>query len=162
MLKGHDPEALRFQDQAVDLWRAAGDRQGTATGLHRLGAMAVCDGRYEAARAYLTESIAISRDLGHPRGVAAALMGFVQLALALNQPRRALRLAGEAEAIYQAAGAPLPPRDQANFERKVGAARKRLPQAEGETAWAEGQAMSLQQAVAYALEAPESPEPAPP
>jgi hypothetical protein len=47
----------------------------------------------------------------------------------------------------------LPPADQADFERLVARVRSSLGEALFATAWADGQAMTLADAAAYALEA---------
>ena len=44
------------------------------------------------------------------------------------------------------------PRDQASYERDVATTRARLDEDTFTTAWAEGQAMTLEQAIVYALE----------
>ena len=65
---------------------------------------------------------------------------------------------GPAGALRAAIGAPLPPRDRTLHERDIAAVRARLGEAAFAAAWAEGRAMPPEQAVAFALEAPGSPE----
>ena len=80
----------------------------------------------------------------------------------LGQPERAARLFGAAEALREAIGAPLPPSGRDDHEREVAAARAHLDEHAFVQALAEGQAMSLEQAIAYALEGapPAPPRPA--
>src|SRR5262249_52477903 len=71
-------------------------------------------------------------------------------------PDRALqaaRLFGAAAVLREAANAPLAARHRAEYERQVAAARALLDPASFAAAWAEGQAMTLDEAVAYALAA---------
>ena len=49
-------------------------------------------------------------------------------------------------------GAPLPPAERPDYERNLAAARAQLDEVTWQTAWAEGQAMTQEQAIAYALE----------
>jgi hypothetical protein len=48
-------------------------------------------------------------------------------------------------------GLPLPPGDRAAYERDVTTAHNQLDAAAWQAAWAEGQAMTLEQAITYAL-----------
>jgi len=69
-----------------------------------------------------------------------------------QQLERAARLFGAAEALRAAAGVPLTPFDRADYDRDVAAIQAQLDNAALKAAWVEGRAMSLEQAVAYALE----------
>ena len=57
-----------------------------------------------------------------------------------------------AQAPYDATGGRIPPHFQADHDRDVAAARAQLDDTAWQTASAEGPAMSLEQATAYALE----------
>jgi hypothetical protein len=78
------------------------------------------------------------------------------VAEAQGQPERAVRLWGAAAAQHQAiVGRPLREDEGPPFDPPAQAAeslRARLGAAVFDAAWAEGQAMSLEQALAYALE----------
>jgi DNA-binding NarL/FixJ family response regulator len=58
--------------------------------------------------------------------------------------------------VREAIGAPLPPGLRAGYDRTHAAARSQLDDATFTAAWTEGQAMPLEQAVAYALAALDS------
>ena len=66
--------------------------------------------------------------------------------------RRAALLFGAAATLRATLGAPLPPIDRPVYDRHLAAARTRLGEAGWAAAWAEGRNMSLDQALAYALE----------
>jgi hypothetical protein len=68
------------------------------------------------------------------------------------QPAGAARLFGAAEAVRESAGIPLPPVQRAAYERDLAAASTQLDQVAWETAWAEGRALTLDQAIAEALD----------
>src|SRR5262249_58383083 len=72
--------------------------------------------------------------------------------------RRAARLFGAAAVLREVIGAPLPPSERAKHAGLVGRARAMLEDEEFAAAWAEGQAMDADQAVAYALGEPEPDE----
>jgi hypothetical protein len=85
-----------------------------------------------------------------PRPAERFLAGHAGVATARGQPARAVRLAGAASAA--AAGRPLQPTDQATPEGGLARARTALTAAALAAAWTAGQAMTLEQAVAAALE----------
>jgi hypothetical protein len=70
-----------------------------------------------------------------------------------GQPERAARLLGDATALRDAIAAPLLPFEGRHYERSVAAVRMALDAAVFTEAWAAGQAMPLEQAIAYALAA---------
>jgi hypothetical protein len=74
------------------------------------------------------------------------------LALALGTMGRAARLRGAAETRREASSVPLSPTEQATDEIDIATIRAALGEAAFEAAWAEGRAMTLEQAVAYALD----------
>nr|MBA2449131.1 hypothetical protein [Chloroflexota bacterium] len=73
------------------------------------------------------------------------------------QAVRALRLAGAAAALRAALGAIPSPAAQTLLERRLSSARQALDEDAAAMAWSEGQALSLDEAVAYALAAPGDP-----
>jgi hypothetical protein len=109
-------------------------------------------GNYGAARAHWMESLAIHRERGSKGGIAKGLEGLAAVAVAQAQPERAARLFGAAEGLREAMGAPLPPSDRAEYDRDVAAARTALGEEAFAAAWQAGRAMSLDDAVAFALD----------
>jgi hypothetical protein len=79
------------------------------------------------------------------------------LAGAQGRERRAALLSGAAERLFEILGASLPLVDRADHDHKMAAARAVLGEESFAAAWSEGKAMSLEQAVEYALE--EEPKP---
>jgi hypothetical protein len=84
-------------------------------------------------------------------GIAFLLAGFAELATAEAQPRRARRLAGAAAALRQKHGTPLAPSLQVRLEHTLELVRSACSGEDAVAAWSEGQAMTLEQAMAYAL-----------
>ena len=73
------------------------------------------------------------------------------LAGRMQQPERAARLLGAAEAFCETLGAYPPVAIAAEYEHAVAAGRATLGEAAFAAAWAEGRSMSLDQAVDYAM-----------
>ena len=140
-----------FQESLVIL-RELGDRGGIALSLGNLGSVALDQGDYAAARSLHQESLAIKRELGDKWGIALSLEGFVGLAAAQAQPGRALQLAGAAAALRETIGVPLLPTEQARLERHLETAQRALSEEASAKALADGRTMTLEQAIAYALQ----------
>jgi len=116
-----------------------------------LGELAIEEGDLDLARTRLTESIVTTAELGDQFGTARNLDGFAQVAAAGGQPRVSLCLAGAAAALREAIGVPRTPTNSAALERRLESARGQVGEDAADAAWAEGAALALDQAVAYAL-----------
>lgn len=81
-----------------------------------------------------------------------AVEAFGRLAVACGEVTRAARLWGMAESFREEKQVETWPCDQALHEPAVAVAREAISEAEFAAAWAEGRAMTWQQAVEYALE----------
>ncbi|MBI4770417.1 MAG: tetratricopeptide repeat protein, partial [Chloroflexi bacterium] len=151
-------EVARFQG---DYELAEG---GIAWLLHNLGYVTHASSRDEAGRALalFKEALFLSRELGNKQGIAACLAGMAGVVGGVGKPERAARLFGAAEALLEASGAVLDSVDRIAYERNVAAVRRRssargegdayLDEASFTAAWAEGRTMTLEAAMAYALE----------
>jgi hypothetical protein len=115
-----------------------------------MGETALALGDTVAATTYFTQSLRICRRLGDP-AIAWSLAGLASVAALCGQPERAARLAGAVEILREATGKRSAPASRANYERAVASARSQLDEATFAAAWAQGRAMSLDQAVAEAL-----------
>ena len=111
-------------------------------------------GAYARAYASLQESLIIRRELGNKARIAACLEGLAGVGViggAPTNPRKAARLLGIAERLRDAVGAPVPPLERPFYDHIVATTRRSLDTATFAAAWAEGQSMPLEEAIAYAL-----------
>lgn len=152
--EGDYAAARALYGEGLTLVRELGDKQGVAIALLNLGEVAHEQGDYVAARALNEEGLAISRELGDKQSIAWSLDAFAALASVQEQSSRAPRLWGAAEALREEISLLAPPGDRLRLGRQVAKARDLV----GETAfaadWSEGRAMTMEQAIAYALEGP--------
>jgi len=70
----------------------------------------------------------------------------------MGQARREVRLLGAAEALMEVSNRVFYPDARLIFEQGVASARSQLSEEAFEKAWAEGRAMSMKQAIEYALD----------
>jgi hypothetical protein len=85
-------------------------------------------------------------------GIVESVEGLAELAMAQGQLERAVRLVGTATALRDALGTPMPPNGRAQYERDLAAMRAALGEETFTAAWAAGSAMTLEDAVQYALD----------
>jgi non-specific serine/threonine protein kinase len=153
--QGDHGRAATLYEEALALGRELGVTRGSASLLYYLGVVTYRQGEYGRAAALLTEGLLLSRDLD-ARNLRALVEAIAWVAAARGQALRAARLAGGAEALWESLGVRVPPDEQADHEADHEQAVQVMRAALGEeafaTAWAEGRALSLDQAMALALE----------
>jgi hypothetical protein len=147
-----DSQAAELYTESVAMAREAGDEWLLLLPLHNLAHILQHQSACAQAEALFEESLILSRNHEVRVGVAYGLAGLAGVAATEGHPVRAARLFGAAEELFRTLSQKMQPVDQAEFDRNVTAARAQLDEAAFATAWAEGRAMSLPQAIEYALE----------
>ena len=145
------------------MFRTVGDLacEGVAYALCWLGYTAVRQGNQIRATALLSESLTLFQQIDHYEGQALCLVGLAALFAAREQPEQAACLCGAADVIapvlrpWLIGASSLRLIDHAEYDNIVADIRAQLDDATFAAAWAAGQAMSLEQAIAYALSATE-------
>jgi hypothetical protein len=110
--------------------------------------MASDEGDYAAARPLLAECLAVAREFHYRTEAASALEILAIIALAEGQTVQAARLFAAADNLkdsVQGSG------EDQDFRRQKAALQDRLGEAAFAALWAEGHALTLEQAVDYAL-----------
>jgi non-specific serine/threonine protein kinase len=152
-LEGDAERATRLHNQSIPLFRASASQNlgnlGLAWAFQSLGETALGTGAPRLARQHLEEALSVFHNLGDRMGMAWCLAGLGSAAALDEEPERAVRLWGAAEALRQAIGCRPAPAARATYERLVAEGRAQLGDA-FDTAWAEGQALSLDRALAEA------------
>jgi predicted ATPase len=143
--------ARSFCEQSLAAFRQLGDGWGIASTLSDLAGLSFDQGDNVEARRLYVESIRMFQELGHKRGIARALECLAASAAAQAHAEQSLHLAGAAAALRQRLGAPLTPAEAPKLEKALEFARRTLGNAAGLTAWMEGWAMPVEQAVEEAL-----------
>jgi non-specific serine/threonine protein kinase len=119
-----------------------------------LGHLACDQGDYVAARARFAEMMEDATLERNPWTAPFVLMAYAHLAAVEGQAARAVRLSGAADTLRQTVGTSLGPAYQAYLRRDLERARLTLGEEEGMATWEQGRAMTLEEAVAYALDEP--------
>jgi tetratricopeptide repeat protein len=137
--------------EAVGLFSAMGDRQIVNMAHSQLAHIERGAGNLDAARRLYQQSIVVWQDLGQHAAVAHQLECFAFIARAQDQLPRAARLSGAAEALRETLGTPMTGFERMEYDREVAELRGQMDTEAYASNWAAGRAMSLEQAIAYAL-----------
>jgi hypothetical protein len=143
--------ARSFCEQSLAAFRQLRDGWGIASVVADLAGLSSDQGNIVEARRLYGQSIEMFQQLGHKRGIARALECLAVSAAAQSNAEQSLHLAGAAAALRQRLGTPLTPTEQPRLEKALDFARRSLGHAAGLTAWMEGWAMPVEQAVREAL-----------
>ena len=149
--QGNLEEAAVYYDESLTLFRRLGNPQGMAVTLTNLGMALRDQGQLEQATALLGESLTLWQQLEERSGIAESLEALAGVAVDRGQSVRAARLGGTAERLRTLIGVPLPPADRTRYQRYLDRAQAQLGSTAFARAWAEGQAMSVDQAVGEAI-----------
>jgi tetratricopeptide (TPR) repeat protein len=146
--------ARSFFEESLTIKQDLGDTWGVAESLSDLGFVELAEGDYVQAARLLTESLVHKRELGNTWGMTVCIEGFAQLSAARGQLEQAARLFGAVSSLRNTLEVRLGSAFLVIQERHSAALRAQLDEATFARAWAAGQALSLEQAIAEALAAP--------
>ena len=151
MAEDYELAAARY-DECLALYRELGLEADIPATLHNLGYVALTQGETAKARTLHTESLQGHSRLGNKAGMIEAVTGLAAVAGQQGDQAKAARLLGAVEALRAACGAPLWPGERMEVERYTAELRRALDETKLTAAWAEGHALTLDEAVEIALE----------
>ncbi len=149
--EGEYPTARAAYEESLQLAREVGDERSTATVTGNLGYVALHEGDHERATMLLKEALASAKQLVHKLGIAVYLAGLAGVAVLVREYVRAARLLGATQHLLGVLGASLSPPDRIQYERSIEAVRLALDESSFANALAEGRALTLDEAIEYAL-----------
>ena len=140
-------------EEALSIARENHDRLRESISLLNLASVKFKEGDAKCANRLFKESLKVQIDIGHSRHSGTGLLSYLAgTAVALNQPRRAVKLLGAEENQYIRRGYNPQPHQSKMFQDYLSEAQLQLGSKAFEQAWSEGKAMSYDQAIAFALE----------
>ena len=137
--------------EAERLWRATGDRWGLSMVLHGLAMARLGVGELDGAAGHFREAVELLRGDGEPYFITRCIEGLAIVRVQQGRADVASRLFGAAEAIRATIEAPLLAFEEARYRRTVEILAPLLETQKRAEAWAEGRAMTLDEAIGYAL-----------
>jgi tetratricopeptide (TPR) repeat protein len=151
---GEGAQSEQLLQEAQAILRRCGDAIGVAALQLARAHGAYMQQQWAEAAAQYRESLAALQAFGAQRAIAECLEGLGWVAQVAGPPERAARLWGAAATVRQATGIPRAPFLVPLHQHAEAAGRAALGEAAFAAAWAAGQALSLEEAIAFALESP--------
>jgi hypothetical protein len=109
------------------------------------------EGKLHQAEETYRKTIVIWQKLGHRAAVAHQLECFAFLAKSQEESERALHLLGAAEMLREKINIHMQPREREEYEREVKDLRASMTELEFATLWAQGRALTMDEAIDLAL-----------
>jgi tetratricopeptide (TPR) repeat protein len=151
-LSGNYERAKEAYEETLAICRETGEIYRHSMNLANLAFVAYDEGEYERGRELATSLLKHRMEIGWVEWVQIGLMVLAGPLGKLGQPEKAARLLGASTSIMAEIGIYFQPGDQPEMDKYIADVRTQLDEATFETAWAEGQAMTLKQALVYALD----------
>jgi predicted ATPase/DNA-binding NarL/FixJ family response regulator len=149
--RGECDRATALLEESLLVKRESQDRWGIAAALHHLGEVALEQGHFSAARARYEDSLIEWLELGDSWSIALVFESLAALAHARGNSARGLRLIGAAGALRERLGTSVcPPARRLQMQRLLEAVEAALGREACNAGLAEGKAMNLDEAIAFA------------
>lgn len=150
--EGDYGRAQALYEESLVLQQELKDQLCIAVSLNNLGRLARRLGDYKRAKALLAQSLIQFRVLGGLGFIANCMEEIAIVVCAEGQLDGAARLFGVASTLRDTLQTPMAPDDRADYERSVAIARVELNEPTFTAAWAQGEAMTMDEAFEYAFE----------
>jgi tetratricopeptide (TPR) repeat protein len=141
--------AISPLEEAQELFRRLDDRFMLAWSTHTLGLVAVATGNVDRGKRSFLEALRLFVEAKDLSGIILQLDNLSVTARSEGDPIRATRLAAAAVALQTSTGTGL---GGLLSQREGRTGREGLTETAAATAWAEGEALALEEAIAYALD----------
>ena len=151
--------ARSLYEECLALTQEIDDKQGISRALQNLGNIAEKQGDHPMARSFFGKSLRLSREAGDKQSIAQGLQNIATVCVhtvdesrQTASMRRGVTLCAASTALFANIGVPIPPIEQAGVNEWLAEIRATLNDgAAFAAAWAEGTALSWEQAVELAL-----------
>jgi tetratricopeptide (TPR) repeat protein len=151
--QGRFDRAQQYFEEGLRIFKHIGHKGLMALGTSEIAHTQRAMGKYVQAKQTYRKTITVFQDYGNRPAVAHQLECFAMIAVAEEEPQRAAKLFGAAEAIREATGHKRTDEEEAEEAQFTSRLRAMLPEAEFNALWAEGKSMTMEQAIRFALEA---------
>ena len=149
---GDYDRAAQLLEESTPMFKQVGDVWGIAWSLWLGGRVATRAGDLVDGAEQLRESTRLAQEVHHGFGVVLGVAGLAGVAAAAGDHERATRLLGATDMIEGALGFPVRAIEREDSHLDLEIVTKALDPEDFKAAWDEGMAMTLSEAVAYALE----------
>ena len=151
LIQGNFEKARTYFQESATIGMEFGNRMAYLWDRVHLGYVALGAGNLHEARDILEETVRDFQKDGSLMGVVFTLEGMAGLFVAIQKPAIAARLIGWANATREKTGDPRPRLEQADVDQIIAVCPDKMGEVAFSDAYEEGQKMTLDEAVAYAL-----------
>ena len=151
-LRGHYDSARKIFEEGLELFKRLPSRHFVLVMRSELGHVERQTGNLTQARLIYQETIKGWQELGNRSAVAHELECFGFIAIVEEEPQRAVKLFGAAEALRERIQSPMADYERVEHDPVIAQLRSMLVEAEFNALWVEGRAMTMEQAIEFALE----------
>ena len=149
---GFYEEARSHFEASLTLLTALKDRHRISMIHSELAHLERRQSHFGQAKDLYRETIQEWQKIGHRAAIAHQLENFAFVAKAQEEDQRAAKLFGAAEILRENIHIPMTTFERVEYDREVNDLRVNMDEATFAKSWAEGRAMTMEQAIAYALE----------
>jgi tetratricopeptide (TPR) repeat protein len=150
--QGNYEGARQLFEEAQELFTQLRIKIYLMAGKSQLGHIARYTGDLAEAKSIYRETIVGWQDIGNRGAVAHELESFASIAIAEEEPQRALKLLGAAEALRERSNSPMTDFERIEYDEMVAHVRSLLNETDADLLWAEGWSMKTEQAIQLVLE----------
>jgi non-specific serine/threonine protein kinase len=151
--RGDYQQARASMQESIAISQEIGNRNYYLWSRARLGYIILRQGDLSEARAIFSETAQDFKNNHIEIGVIYTLEGMASFSVLAGNPNKATRMIGWADTTRKKIGNLRPPIDQTDMDRDIAACRLKLGELAFSHAYDAGRVMTLEQAVAYALDA---------
>ncbi|MGH2614820.1 MAG: tetratricopeptide repeat protein [Thermomicrobiales bacterium] len=152
LLRGDLQAAEIHYRESIDVFRDLGDHQGEAYNLNGLARLAAQTGSDLKALRLFRDVITLRQSLGERNEMVESIESIAAVVARRGHVEQSVRLLGAATSLRAATGLAPTVAERLEQERALALVRRTLTRSEFDEAWAAGQALSLDQATAEALQ----------
>jgi len=147
----HPERAKEYYEEALKIFRHLRQKSFEPILLSELGHVARTTGKTAEAKELYRQSLRHFQDQGNRPAIAHELECFAFLAITDEEPQRAANLFGAAEALRERIKASMQEAERVEYDHAMIRLRTMLMEAELNSLWAEGRALSMEGAIKFAL-----------
>ena len=145
-------DAIPLFEDALDVFSQLRIKNFQMAVKSQLGHIARYTGDLAGAKSIYRETIQGWQDIGNRGAIAHEMESFAAIAIIEEEPQRALKLFGAAEALRERSNSPMTDFERVEYHQMVAQVRSLLNETDADLLWAEGKSMTMEQAIQLVLE----------
>jgi len=147
----HPANAREYFEEALKIFRHLRHKSFETVLLSELGHVARATGNLTQAKDLYKQTLKRFQDQGHRPAIAHQLESFAFIAISEEEPERAAKLFGAAEALRERINAQMQDLEYIEYDIAVTRVRSLLNESDFNSLWAQGRALTMEQAIKFAL-----------